>query len=148
MPRPKKRERFGDGIRDATTRGLQRTTSCGFKNGSKCGGALVTSNGANAKEAVTAKLPWQDNVNAAVDVAWHTHPLCTYLIAGPPRAWWDRGPSGQWEKHNKRNKVRSNNEETGSVQSTLKVSPSSGSTERETLPSCDGRTKKSTEDLL
>ena len=46
---------------------------------SKCGGALVTTNGVNAKEAVTAKLPWQDNVNAAVDVAWHTHHLSAHI---------------------------------------------------------------------
>ena len=59
----------------------------------------MTGSGAKAKEAVTAKLPRQDKVNAAVDVAWK-------------------------EKHHKRNKVRSNKEETGSVQST-------GSTERD-----------------
>ena len=99
----------------------------------------MTGNGANAKEAVTAKLPWQDNVNAAVDVAWHVPPLCTSLIAGPSRLMGPRPPR-QWKRHHKRNKVRSNKEETGSVQSTLKVLPGSGSTEREVLPSCDGCT--------
>ena len=38
---------------------LQRTSSCWTKNISECGGALVTNNGANAKEAVTAPLARQ-----------------------------------------------------------------------------------------
>ena len=97
--------------------GLPRTTSCLNKNNSKCGGALVTGNGAKAKEAVTSKLPWQDNVNAGVDVVWQTPPLCKYLMQDP-RAGKDQGPPGQREKHHERNKVRSNNEETGCVQST------------------------------
>ena len=50
---------------------------------SNSSGALVTGNGGNAKLAVTAKLPLQDNVNAAVDVAWQIPPFCKYLIAGP-----------------------------------------------------------------
>ena len=53
------------------------------KNGSKRGGALETGIGANAKEAVTAKFFRQDNVNAALDVAWQIPPFCKYLIAGP-----------------------------------------------------------------
>ena len=53
------------------------------KNISESSGALGTGNGANAKEAVTAKFPWQDNVNAAVDEAWQTPPLWKHLIAGP-----------------------------------------------------------------
>ena len=59
----KKRERFGDGKRDATTMGLPWTTSCWTKDIGESSGALETGNGANEKEALTAKLP----VNAAVD---------------------------------------------------------------------------------
>ena len=35
----------------------------------------MTSNGANAKDAVTAKLPWQDNVNAARRSLAYTYSL-------------------------------------------------------------------------
>ena len=54
------------------------------------------------------------------------------------------------EKSHKRVLVRGNKKETGTVQSTLNVLPSSGFTEREKLLGCDGCThpKKNMEDEL
>ena len=74
----------------------------------------MTGNGANAKEAVSAKLPWQDNVNAVAHAACQEPPLCKNIIAGPSCLMGTKA-SKRMGNHHKRNKVRRNKEETGSA---------------------------------
>ena len=74
--------------------------AAGPNNISDSTGALVTGNGANAEEAATAKLPWQDNVNAAVVAAWLIPPFCKHLAVSPSCLMGPRAHTSQPEKCN------------------------------------------------
>ena len=51
------------------------------KNINESSGVQKTGDGANEKGAVTAKLSWQNDMNAAVDGAWQLPPFCKYPVA-------------------------------------------------------------------
>ena len=86
-----------------------------------------------------ARLRWRDNVYAAVDVTWQTHPLCQQSLMGPS-CLMDRSPPGEAMKRHGRDKARGNHKKAAIVQSTSIVLPSSGPTVRETPTSCEGCT--------
>ena len=59
--------------------------------------------GADEKDAVTAKHPWQANVDAAVDEAWQIPPFCKYPVA---RLWCLMGPEASKTKRSTINETK------------------------------------------